>query len=358
MDTTNSDQGELDSFTPVVENLRVAVMIYDSDGVVHHVTPEYAELLQIDPQPTDRRIWDLDSQLTAQTFTEYWDSFSDGETRRIETAHCFEQTSNAVTATITQTQISGTTYHVSTVRDHSQTRVEKRRLKRRNEQLRQQNEQLESFASIVSHDLRNPLTVAKGYLATLQDHSSRDELDRIAEALDRMEGLIDDLLELARDGTLVDDLETVSLDAIAQRAWKNVRTANAELSVPERRIYADPDRLQQLLENLFRNAVEHGGRDVAVRVETMDSIGTTTRIDTELAAGFYVADDGPGIPADERDAVFTDGYTTTEEGTGLGLSAVKEIATAHGWKIRCTESIEGGAQFEFTGTRKRESGSE
>jgi PAS domain S-box-containing protein len=362
MNSENGEQGRPDIFKRAVETMPTAVIIYDSDGAIQYVNPEYTELThQPDSRLRDRRIWEIDSQLTEQTFAEYWDSFSDSETRRIETEHCFEQTNKSVTATITQTQISETAYHVGTVRDLSQQRVDTRRLQRQNERLKQQNEklkqqneQLESFASIVSHDLRNPLTVAKGYLTAVRDKRSDEDLARIADALDRMEALIDDLLQLAREGTLVDDIESVSVAEITRAAWTNVQTANAELSVEEGRIYADPDRVQQLFENLFRNSVEHGGQDVSVRVETLDSIGTSTRVDSEFAAGFAVADDGPGIPTDKREAVFADGYSTAEDGTGLGLSAVKEIATAHGWKIRCTESVAGGAQFEFTGTKKQD----
>jgi signal transduction histidine kinase len=65
--------------------------------------------------------------------------------------------------------------------------------------------------------------------------------------------------------------------------------------------------------------------------------------------GFYVADDGPGIPADERETVFESGYSTAADGTGFGLSIVEEIASAHGWAVRVTDSAEGGARFEVAG---------
>ena len=65
--------------------------------------------------------------------------------------------------------------------------------------------------------------------------------------------------------------------------------------------------------------------------------------------GFYVEDDGPGIAADDRKQVFEAGYSSTREGTGFGLSIVKEIVEAHGWEIRVTEGTNGGARFEITG---------
>jgi len=68
----------------------------------------------------------------------------------------------------------------------------------------------------------------------------------------------------------------------------------------------------------------------------------------ELDGGFYVEDDGPGIPEDERDSVFDAGYTTREDRTGFGLSIVKQVADAHARSIRVTEATNGGARFEIT----------
>jgi signal transduction histidine kinase len=101
-------------------------------------------------------------------------------------------------------------------------------------------------------------------------------------------------------------------------------------------VAADPERPQQLFENLFRNSVEHGGTDVTITVGAL-----------EEDEGFYVADDGPGIPEEKRDEIFEAGYTTASDGTGFGLAIVAEIAEAHGWEITATESAEGGARFEI-----------
>ncbi|MFB6075189.1 MAG: sensor histidine kinase, partial [Haloarculaceae archaeon] len=87
-----------------------------------------------------------------------------------------------------------------------------------------------------------------------------------------------------------------------------------------------------------RDAVEHGPDDVTVRVGS-------------LADGFFVEDDGPGVPVAERDVVFEAGHSTREDGTGFGLAIVAEIADAHGWDVELTEGADGGARFEFTGAR-------
>jgi Signal transduction histidine kinase len=68
-----------------------------------------------------------------------------------------------------------------------------------------------------------------------------------------------------------------------------------------------------------------------------------------MTDGFYLADDGPGIPEEDRDRVLDRGYSTTADGTGLGLAIVATVAEAHGWTVSVTDSIGGGARFEFTG---------
>ncbi|MFT4889443.1 MAG: signal transduction histidine kinase [Halobacteriales archaeon] len=206
-------------------------------------------------------------------------------------------------------------------------------------ELERQNERLEQFANTVSHDLRNPLTVAKGQLEIVRAADDREELVEVSKALDRMEDLVEDLLVMARQGQPIDETVPSSLDAVADSAWSMVDAREATLDVEDDvRILAAPDRLQQLFENLFRNAVEHGGADVRVSV---GALGDGT--------GFYVADDGAGIPEEERDHVLESGYTTNEDGTGFGLAIVADIADAHGWDVAVTESEAGGARFEIRG---------
>ncbi|AGB15144.1 signal transduction histidine kinase [Halovivax ruber XH-70] len=223
-------------------------------------------------------------------------------------------------------------------------------------ELERQNERLDRFASVVSHDLRNPLNVADGYLSILAERYDDPELDEIETSLDRMEHIIEDVLTLARHGDIVSDRSLVDLSVLANRAWNGVDTADATLAVEtgDHRVAADESRLSQVFENLFRNAVEHGGPDVTVTVGTIDiddpPASATERSvapETGESAGFYVADDGVGIPKDDRDAVLESGYTTNQDGTGLGLDIVGQIVEAHGWSLGVTESADGGARFEI-----------
>ncbi|RDZ66135.1 two-component sensor histidine kinase [Haloferax sp. Atlit-12N] len=208
-------------------------------------------------------------------------------------------------------------------------------------------ERLRNLARMLSHDLRNPLSVAVGYVESLLDEEvDADRLEPVAGALDRMDDIITDALVLARHDT-VEDLSTVDLETRAAAAWEYVETGSAELAVADSAEFrADPGLLGHVFENLFRNSVEHGGTDhLTVTVGVLDG-------DSADATGFYVEDDGVGIPAEERDEVFEAGYTTGEEGTGLGLSIVAQAVHAHDWDIVVTEAEGGGARFEVTGVER------
>ncbi|WP_323674782.1 ATP-binding protein [Halorubellus sp. PRR65] len=230
--------------------------------------------------------------------------------------------------------------------------LERRERERR---LERENERLSEFASVVSHDLRNPLGVAKGHLEVLAAGDADDAtVDEIATSLDRMAALIEDVLTLARDGEVVDDPEVVSVSAVATEAWRVVDAPDAELDVDRDapHVRADPERLRTVLENLFRNAVEHGSPCSQAEPGNAIDDGDATRISVGVDAEndlLSVEDDGTGIPERERDDVFEHGFTTNEEGTGFGLAIVREIADAHGWIVSLDESETGGARFEFHG---------
>ena len=216
-------------------------------------------------------------------------------------------------------------------------------------ELERQNERLEQFAQTVSHDLRNPLNVAQGHLVAARRDSDDDHLETVETALTRMEAIIQDILTLARTGQPIEKTEPIALSALATASWDVVETTNANLVIEDDTgLQVDVDRVQQLLENLFRNAIEHGGTDVTISVGPLDE-----------DAGFYVADDGVGIAPEHRENVFESGYSTAQNGTGLGLAIVDEVATAHGWDVRIVESTHGGARFEFAATaEKYESGAQ
>ncbi|ERG94109.1 PAS domain S-box protein [Haloquadratum walsbyi] len=209
--------------------------------------------------------------------------------------------------------------------------------KSRIKKLKSQNKRLDEFASVVSHDLRNPLSVAEGNVELLREECNNERIDTIDSALTRMDDLIEDLLQLARTDRQVNSTDSVSLAELSQNCWKNIKTTNAAVDIDTNRIVqADRGRLAQVFENLMRNAIEHTDQDVSITVG-------------ELEDGFYIEDDGSGIPEDRRKDIIEAGYTTAEQGTGFGLSIVSDIIEAHGWEMHITGSSEGGARFEITG---------
>ncbi|MFB6282297.1 MAG: PAS domain S-box protein [Haloferacaceae archaeon] len=220
----------------------------------------------------------------------------------------------------------------------------------RTRELRRQNDRLEEFAGVVSHDLRNPLNVVEGRIDLARAERDSEHLDIAAEALDRCRELVDDLLTLAREGDRIGDVEAVDLAAAVERAGRHLGRDGVAVAVEtDRTIVADPGRLRQLLSNLLRNAAEHGSTDAG----DGDADGVSVTVG-DLPEGFYVADDGPGIPPEERETVFDAGHSTDADGLGVGLRIVEEVCDAHGWEVRVTESEAGGTRVEITGVETAE----
>jgi len=205
---------------------------------------------------------------------------------------------------------------------------------RREKKLREQKQRFKEFAEMISHDIRNPLNVAKGHT----EIADPDQAEIILRNLDRIDSIIEDVLTVARIGQPIEQTEQIELSSIATTCWSHVDTAEATLRIVDNCTFqADPGRLKQLFENLFRNAVEHGGKDVIV---TVGGCGPD---------GFYVSDNGTGIQGVNREDVFDRGYSTSSNGTGLGLPIIQNICDAHGWSITLTDSGSGGVRFQITG---------
>jgi len=250
-------------------------------------------------------------------------------------------------------------------------------------ELEERIERLDQLVSVVVHDLRNPLEVAEIRLEAAQQTGEGEHFEKVAAAHDRIDELIDDLRETARDWDEIGETEPLDVEDAVRTAWEGVVTEEATLEVTEGlgEVTADPEGFRRLLENLFRNAVEHGSTrpppsdgdavehgstssqpgadDIAERRSAgdrtssdgaVDHGGSTVRVRVgplEDGTGFYVSDDGPGVPVENREEVFDVGFTTRSEGDGLGLAIVEGIASAHDWTVTITESERGGARFEI-----------
>ena len=245
---------------------------------------------------------------------------ADGEVRYVETT--------AVPVTDDAGDVTG----VAGITTDLTERVERERA------LEETAQRLDRFASMVSHDLRNPLTVAMGRLELYRETGDEADLDGARDALERIESLTVELTALARHGEGEGGHEPVDLADVAEDAWQFVDTRSATLEAASAELLANRSQLQALFENLFRNAVGHGGDDVTVRTGPLDG------------GGFFVEDDGRGIPAEDRDRVLDHGFTTGYGGSGVGLAIVARIADLHDLAVTVAEGADGGARFEFVPT--------
>jgi PAS domain S-box-containing protein len=357
MTDPSSCERERNRYETILESLEDGVYAVDPDGILVYVNDRYAEMKGVSRETllgTHVHEWATDAAATKAMRAR--EAIAAGDEERGVIEYDFE-TAGGETFPV-EMRFDVVSEHdgldrVGVIRDISDR-------KRREEALREKNERLDEFASIVSHDLRNPLNVASGRLELFRASGDEAHLEHVERAHDRMEALVDDLLMLARAGDELDETTAVHLTDIAESAWQNVVTSGATLEVADDyALLADETRLEGLFENLIRNAIEHGTdandpvhadrEDAATIDEPSDTAGLTVRIGA-LAdrAGFFFADDGEGIPPEERESVFESGYTTAADGTGFGLSIVETIAAAHGWSVAVTASRDGGARFEFT----------
>jgi signal transduction histidine kinase len=214
------------------------------------------------------------------------------------------------------------------------------------------------FVADASHELRTPLTVIRGQLEVLaaQENPPTAEIRRVERLVQaeitRISRLVDDMLLLAQ-AEQHDFLrpESIDLQSFVSELWDGVSlTADRHFelgNVPSGTLRADPDRLAQALRNLARNAIEHTDSDTGlVRLEVVQEPAGRVR--------FSVIDDGPGIPADERERVFERFHRTDPArsrqagGAGLGLAIVRAIAEAHGGQVRASDTLAGdGARLDL-----------
>ncbi|WP_299263204.1 histidine kinase N-terminal 7TM domain-containing protein [Halorientalis sp.] len=338
----------------VIEEIDSGVMILDDDGRV------------VDINSTARKMFGLHSRVIGKLIFDvidlgkYWDDYEAGE--------LLTERRDQIWVPVSETEERCYDINISDIEDRSGTfagqsvliyditdqkereqvlrqreeelRQQKQDLEQQTQQLEHQNERLDRFASIVSHDLRNPLNVATGHVELLDAKLGNDHeksVDELETAHGRMRDIIDDALTLARSGKAITETEDVDVGAVATKAWVNVDTDRATLEADlDLELESDRNRLFSVFENLYRNALDHNDGELTIRVDLLAD-GT----------GFYVEDTGAGIPEDERGEVLEQGYTTHEEGTGLGLAIVRDIVGAHGWKLSVAESPEGGARFEI-----------
>lgn len=209
--------------------------------------------------------------------------------------------------------------------------------------------------SVVSHEVRSPLTAVKGYALLLQrrwadltDERKLEMLRTIEEQADRATKLLGELLEVGRleAGRVILRPERLDLPAFVAQVLRRVagqdgQNVAAQLDPQVSTILADPDRLEQVLVNLLENALRYGGGHVTLKVELAVDQGVE-------CVRVVVGDDGGAIAADSLERLFEKFYRAPDErreGTGLGLYIVKGLVEAHGGQVSAESDPQHGTRF-------------
>ncbi|MBX0295644.1 PAS domain S-box protein [Haloarcula nitratireducens] len=323
-------------FEEILTRITDAFYALDEEFRFTHVNARAEELLQhSEEELVGETLWDVFP--SAAEIDEVWDAFHTARDEQKPTSYelYYDTLDFWVEANLYPSESGISVYF----RDISDRVKRERKLEETIEELEQSNEQLESFASMLAHEIRNPVTIGQIYSQQLSTDENPQAVEYVEEAFDRIEEMVDIMLLLTRGDGATGDRGPVSLADVARDAWADVEACGATLSVDvDDEVAADETYVRHLFRNLFENAITHGGDDVDVRVE-------------RLSNGFSVADDGVGVPEADRERVFEEGYTTTGDGqgTGLGLAFVREVADVYGWECQLAESDAGGARIEFRG---------
>ncbi len=331
---------ELERYQTIVETVSDGIYVVDGDGYFQMVNEAYAKMLGYSRE----ELLGSHTSLVAEKAETLADEIERDLTADGPVTGTYEAT--LTTASGMQIEAEATMALLPAQDDDAPDRVAVvRDVTERNErerQLERQNKQLDNFASLLAHELRNPVNIGQIYSQQLPREENPQAVEYVTEAFDRIEDMIEVMLLVARGRDAVSENATVDLADAAHQAWVEADTSEATLEVTtDRMVDVDDTYIRHLFRNLFENAVEHGGSDVTVTVGN-------------LPTGFYVEDDGRGIEPDEKEAVFETGYTSSasEGGMGLGLTFVQEMAGVYEWDCSVTESATGGARFEFMNVTK------
>lgn len=223
-----------------------------------------------------------------------------------------------------------------------------------------------ALISTVAHELRSPLTSVKGFSSTLlrrwerfTDEQKRLMIETIEADADRVTRLITELLDVSRidAGRLQIRPQPIDVPATFERHVERAVATGQERErfvlevdddLPE--VWADPDRLDQILANLVENALRHGDGAVTLGATAADARGQDgARGSLENGVDLVVSDEGKGVDPANREIIFSRFWHGSGRGsTGLGLYVVKGLVEAHGGRIQVESAPRGGAQFRFT----------
>lgn len=319
----------------ILEHSSDYVIIVDGNGVIDYVSPSVervmgyapAELIGTNafefPHPDDREhavqaLSKVIEQPNEEVTVEYRAKDADGNWRWIEV-----RGGNL----LQDPHIEGILVNVRDVTER----------KRQQKIVDRQAERFEELTAYMSHDVNNQLMLIEGYLELAEMEQSSENIAVARRAVERVETALSSIRQLAKSGPDQLTKSNVEFDTVAKTAWNQLASGETTFSCETAfTLEADPERLEVLISQLLRNAIECDAE--TVRIEPVTTNGTN---------GFAIQDDGPGLPVSEPETVFETGFSTDDEGAGLGLAIVKQIVESHGWEIRVDSG--NGTRFEVTG---------
>ena len=227
-------------------------------------------------------------------------------------------------------------------------------------ELEGKNAELERFSYTASHDLKSPLITIKGFLGFLQEDAKHgnlkrleSDIQRISDAADKMQRLLNDLLELSRIGRSANKPESIDLNHMISEVLELLHGRIYGGAVPIRvsveahlpPLYGDRSRLLEVWQNLIDNAAKFMGNQLDPQIE----IGRTGNAE-DGSPIFFVHDNGIGIDPKFKDRIFGlfDKLDPRSEGTGIGLALIKRIIEFHGGRVWVESELGKGATFYFT----------
>jgi signal transduction histidine kinase len=225
------------------------------------------------------------------------------------------------------------------------------------EELEAKNAELERFTYTVSHDLKSPLITIRGFLGFLQEDATagdaqrmRRDIAHITTATDKMQWLLNDLLELSRIGRLMNPPEEIHFEEIVREALEtvsgrlNAQKVRVKIAADRHLLHGDRQRLREVFENLLDNAIKYLSSQPAPEI----TIGIRSAGGEAI---YYVKDNGIGLAPQYQEKIFGlfEKLDPAVEGTGVGLAIVKRIIEVHGGRIWVeSKGIGCGSTFCFT----------
>lgn len=201
-------------------------------------------------------------------------------------------------------------------------------------------EEFNSLGNVMAHDMKNPLQTVRGRLELAIETSDTEHVEAAMSSLERAEKLVDDVAGVLTSGMVVGEREEIDVESVCKNVWEALDRCGEDDTIEiedSLTVRGDKSAVTRMFDNLLGNSMEHGETPVGVRVG-------------ELEDGFYIEDNGPGIPNENREQVFEQGFSTKESdtGTGMGMASVRQIVLAHGWRIDITDADTlDGVRFEI-----------